>query len=159
MEIIVEKIVYPGKSIATIQGKTILTDEGIHGETVEVKPLEEKKNYTVAKTIKIINPSKFRITPRCSHYQACSPYQYIDYKTQLAIKESQLKEIFQDIPISIMPSPQILGYRNKIKLSVIWKDKKASLAYHIPESRDKYIQISSCCLAGENINKFLASFI
>jgi 23S rRNA (uracil1939-C5)-methyltransferase len=52
-----------------------------------------------------------------------------------------------------------LGYRNKIKLSILWKDDKASLAYHAPESRYKFIRISSCCLVSENVNNLLASFI
>jgi len=159
MEIKIQKIIYPGKSLGLSNNKTILTDEGIPGETVEITSLEEKKNYIEAETIKIIKPSPYRIAPKCDHYKICSPYQYIDYKTQLAIKESQLKEIFPDISISVIPSPEIWGYRNKIKLNVIWKDKKASLAYHVPESRDKFIQIESCCLVSENVNKLLASFI
>ncbi|OIO33642.1 MAG: hypothetical protein AUJ70_02925 [Candidatus Omnitrophica bacterium CG1_02_40_15] len=159
MKITIQKIIYPGKSLGLSGNKIILTDEGIPGETVEIKPLEEKKNYIEAKTIKIINPSEFRITPACSHYQACGPYQYIDYKTQAAIKESQLKEIFPNTPTIAIASPQIWGYRNKIKLTIIWENRKASLAYHVSESRDKFIQINSCCLVSENINKFLASFI
>ena len=159
MKITIEKIIYPGKSMGINKDKTILTDEGIPGEIIEVKPVREKKNYIEAKTVKIITPSSARITPRCSHYQACGPYQYIDYKTQLAIKESQLKEMFPDISISVIPSTEIWGYRNKIKLSIIWKDKKASLAYHIPESRDKFIQIDSCNLVSKNINNLLASFL
>lgn len=159
MEITIEKIIYPGKSLGLNNAKTILTDEGIPGEIVEIIPLKEKKNYIDAKTIKIIKLSPYRISPKCAHYKICSPYQYIDYKTQLAIKESQLKEIFPGMPISIIPSPEIWAYRNKIKLNVIWKDKKAFLAYHIPESRQEFIQIDSCDLVSENINKLLASFI
>jgi len=159
MEITIEKIIYPGRSITTIQGKTILTDEGIPGEIVEVKLIEEKKNYIEAKTIKIVAPSPHRTMPHCSHYQACSLYQYIDYKTQVAIKKSQLKEIFPNTPILVITSPQIWGYRNKIKLTIIWENRKASLAYHVSESRDKFIQIDSCSLVSENINKFLSSFI
>jgi 23S rRNA (uracil1939-C5)-methyltransferase len=159
MKITIEKIIYPGKSLGLSDGKIILTDEGIPGETVEVTPFEEKRNYIEAKTIKIINPSASRITPVCDHYQVCGPYQYIDYKTQTAIKESQLKEIFPDTAISAAYSPEISGYRNKIKLSILWKDNKASLAYHTPESRDKFIRINSCCLVSENVNNLLASFI
>ncbi|MDP2980789.1 MAG: RsmD family RNA methyltransferase [Candidatus Omnitrophota bacterium] len=159
MKITIQKIIYPGKSLGLSEDKTILTNEGLPGETVEVTPVQEKKNYIEAKTIKIITPSVSRITPACSHYQACGPYQYMDYKTQFAVKESQLKEMFPNTLISAAPSPEIWGYRNKIKLTVIWKDRKASLAYHIPESRDKFIQIDSCCLVSENVNKFLASFI
>ena len=159
MEIKIEKIIYPGKSLGFSENKTILTNEGIPGEIVEVTPLEEKKNYIEAKTVRIITPSNARTTPRCSHYQACSPYQYIDYKTQLAIKESQLREIFPYANIITTPSPEIWGYRNKIRLNIIWKDKRAFLAYHIPESRDMFAHIDSCNLVSENVNKFLASFI
>ncbi|MEK6732675.1 MAG: RsmD family RNA methyltransferase [Candidatus Omnitrophota bacterium] len=159
MEIKIEKIIYPGKSLGLSKDKTILTNEGIPGEIVEVIPLREKKNYIEAKTIRIITPSSARITPACSHYQACSPYQYIDYKTQLAIKESQLREIFPNADITITPSPEIWGYRNKIRLNVIWKDNLAFLAYHIPETRDRFMQIDSCNLVSENVNKLLALFI
>jgi len=159
MEIKIQKIIYPGKSLGLSNNKTILTDEGIPGETVEITPLEEKKSHIEAKTVKIITPSVSRITPRCSHYRSCGAYQYIDYKTQLAIKESQLKEIFPNTPITVIPSPEMWRYRNKIKLSVIWEDGKANLAYHVPESRDKFIRIDSCDLVSENVNKFLASFI
>jgi len=159
MKITIQKIIYPGRSLGLSENKTILTDEGLPGEIAEIIPLEEKKNYIEAKTIKIITPSVSRITPRCSHYQACGPYQYMDYKTQLSVKESQLKEMFPNTLISAAPSPEIWGYRNKIKLTVIWKNKKAGLAYHAPESKDRFIQIESCCLVSENVNKFLASFI
>ena len=159
MEIKIDKIIYPGKSIGSNKDKIIITDFGIPGEIVEITPLLEKKNYIEAKTVKIIKPSPSRIAPKCSHYKTCSPYQYIDYKTQLTIKESQLKELFPDMPISIIPSPEIWAYRNKIKLNVLWKDKTAYLAYHAPESRQEFIQIDSCSLVSENINKFLASFI
>jgi len=159
MEIKIQKIIYPGKSLGLSGDKTILTDEGIPGETVEITPIEEKKSHIEAKTVKIITPSVSRITPRCSHYRSCGTYQYIDYKTQLSLKKSQLKEIFPNTPITATPSPEAWGYRNKIKLSVIWEDKKASLAYHAPESRDKFIRIDLCDLVSENVNKFLASFI
>lgn len=159
MKVTIQKIIYPGRSMGLGENKTILTNEGMPGEVVEITPIEEKKNYIEAKTINIITPSHDRITPRCSHYQACGPYQYIDYKAQLDIKTSQLKEIFPQMPVSVFPSPEAWGYRNKIKLNVVWKNKKALLAYHMPESRDKFIEAGSCALVSENINNLLASFL
>ena len=159
MEITIQKIIYPGKSLGLLENKIILTDEGIPGETVKVTALKERKNYIEAETAKIITPSPQRAAPRCSHYRSCSPYQYIDYKAQLAIKESQLKEIFPDTSINVFPSPEIWGYRNKIKLNIIWENRKAGLAYHVPESGDRFVQIDSCDLVSENVNRLLASFI
>ncbi|MFA5388341.1 MAG: hypothetical protein WC312_01120 [Candidatus Omnitrophota bacterium] len=160
MEITIQKIIYPGKSLAVLNNKTILTDEGLPNEIVEAKIVKEKKNYIEAKTVKIIKPSPLRAVPRCGHYKSCGPYQYIDYKAQLSIKESQLKEIFPDMPITITPSPEIWGYRNKIRLSVIRKDKRASLAYHAPETQDKFIEWGNeCLLVSRNVNGLLVSVI
>jgi len=159
MKITIQKIIYPGKSLGISENKTILTDEGIPGETVDVTPLKEKKNYIEAKTINIINPSELRTLPACSHYQACGPYQYIEYSGQVNIKKAQLKELFPKTHINVSSSPIIWRYRNKIKLNVLWKNGKASLAYHTPESRDEFTLIDSCHMASENVNSFLGSFI
>ncbi|MDP2920750.1 MAG: RsmD family RNA methyltransferase [Candidatus Omnitrophota bacterium] len=159
MQISIEKIIYPGKSLGIDNNKTVLTDEGLAGETVEVTPISEKKNYIEAKTIRIITPSPRRTTPRCSHYQSCGPYQYIDYKEQIAIKEAQLKEMFPGIPFSSTPSKEIWGYRNKIKLNMVWENSKAAFAYNAPESRNELIRIDSCFLVSENVNSALSSFL
>jgi len=159
MKIKIEKIIYPGKSLGLSENKTILTNEGLPGETAEVSAAKEKKNYIEAKTVKIINPSPYRAAPRCSHYHSCGAYQYIDYKKQLEIKESQLKEMFPGMAITSTPSPQIWGYRNKIKLSVIWENRRAALAYHAPESRDRFVPIESCFMVSENVNSALSSFL
>ncbi len=159
MEITIQKIIYPGKSLGISGNKTILTNEGIPGEIVEAAALEEKKNYIEAKTIKIVVPSPDRVEPRCSHYKTCGPYQYIGYKTQLGIKESQLKEIFPNTQIEVIPSPEIWGYRNKIKLNIIRKNNKTFLAYHAPETQDEFIELDKCFLVSQNVNDMLASFI
>ena len=54
MIIKIEKIIYPGKSLGFSENKTILTNEGIPGEIVEVIPLEEKKNY-ISKKLQALN--------------------------------------------------------------------------------------------------------
>ena len=39
----VEKIVYPGRSLALDQGKVVFTDRGLPGETVDVEILKDRK--------------------------------------------------------------------------------------------------------------------
>lgn len=164
MQLKIEKIVYPGKSMAFHNGKIVFTDEGLAGESVEIKPLKEKKNYTEAETLKIITASAKRTTPQCNHYKVCSPYQYIDYNEQLAIKEQQIKEIFRRglklelDDFKIKASPKIWGYRNKLRLHILW-DKAAYLAYHYPQTHNKFIKIEECFLASKEINNLLSSLL
>jgi len=161
MEATIEKIIYTGKSLAHIDGKVILTDEGLPGEIVTIEPVREKKNYTEARTTGIIKKAAERTAPRCSHYKSCSPYQYIDYAYQLKIKEAQLRETLTHelksdfCSILVKPSPHIWGYRNKVRLKILWKDGKPRLAYHIPQTTNEFAEIDECFLASPEMNSLL----
>lgn len=165
MQIIIDKIIYPGKSISRSNGKAVLTDEGLPGEVVEVKALKEKENYIEAETVRVIKASPHRISPRCSHYKICSPYQYIDYPEQIKIKKEQLEELFshglglKNIEIAFKDSKDIWHYRNKIDVHVIWERGHPSFAYNKKESAKEFVPIDVCHLASLKINKLLASFI
>lgn len=154
----IQKIVYPGRSFSSHNGKILFTDEGLPGEIVEVKIIKEKKGYTEAVTLNIIKASDKRIKPLCGHYKACSPYQYIDYNFQLELKRLQIEEIFAralDVKLSrfkIEPSKKIWGYRNKLRLHLLWKNGALTLAYHIPETHDKFVPVDKCYLASGNMN-------
>jgi len=165
MNIEIQKIVYPGKSLANQNGKVIFTNEGLPGEIVEIKPVREKKNYIEAETLNVSNPSKKRAKPLCPHYKVCSPYQYIDYSYQLELKKLQIKEIFarnlgEDLnDFEIAPSPKIWGYRNKLRLHLLWENNTASLAYHALEAHNKFVPIDRCHLASENMNNLFSALI
>lgn len=165
MQIRIQKIVYPGRSLSTQEGKVIFTDEGLPDEIVEVEIFKEKKNYAEARTLKVIESSGHRAVPRCDHYRICSPYQYIDYPFQLEIKAGQVKEIFShDLKIDISefgvtPSEKEWGYRNKIHLHILWDKDKPRFAYHETESFDAFVGIEKCFLVSDEVNFLLASFI
>ncbi|MFH1996747.1 MAG: TRAM domain-containing protein, partial [Candidatus Omnitrophota bacterium] len=122
MQITIDKIISPGRSIAKPEGKIIFTDDGLPGETVEVEIVKEKKNYIEAKTLKVLSPSVHRIQPRCAHHMICSPYQHIDYPLQVEIKKAQIEEIFghqlkiEPGALAFRASENIWRYRNKIQL-------------------------------------------
>jgi len=165
MSVRIEKIVYPGKSLARAEGKIILTDEGLPGELVEIAILKDKKNYIEARTTAILERSGARIEPRCAHYRACSSYQVIDYAVQIEIKKAQLEEILRHVlkdraargTVQVTPSPEIWGYRNKVRLRLIKKDDRTSLAYHQPASIDEFAEVDACYLIPEDMNNLLAA--
>src|SRR4030042_2113867 len=77
MEITIDKVIYPGKSLARKDGLVVLCDEGLPGETLAVSISKKKKKYLECSVQKVITPSPRRVDPRCSHYRACAAYQYL----------------------------------------------------------------------------------
>ncbi len=163
MQIVIEKIVYPGKSLSLAEGKVIFTDEGLPGEKVEIEPLKEKKNYLQAKTIRILKESTHRVRIRCPHWRICSPYQYIDYPFQVEIKKLQIMEIFSHHlgielqNLKVTASPKVWGYRNKVHLHLFRENEAIHPAYHQPGSEREFVKIRDCFLLPEKMNSVLFS--
>jgi 23S rRNA (uracil-5-)-methyltransferase RumA len=161
----IEKIVYPGRRLAHDEGKVVFTDRGLPGETVEVEILKDKKTFAEGRTLRIVERSPARVEPRCGHYLACSPYQDMDYGAQLAVKKAQVEEIlgrelkFDPGPLMITPSPEIWGYRNRIRLRVLWKDGKANAYYHEPGEETAFLPVDRCYLVSDRVNDLLAELV
>jgi len=164
IQIKIEKIVYPGKSLG-YAGKTVFTDEGLPGEVVLVEIKKVKKNYIAATTQKILEPSLRRQKPKCTHYRVCGPYQVIEYECQLEIKQGQLKEIFShqlhlsSFPLVTIPSPSPFGYRNRAHFHLLEDKGFFSLAYHQPESLTEFVLVEQCFLLPEKVNDVLKQVI
>ncbi|MBP6909562.1 MAG: 23S rRNA (uracil(1939)-C(5))-methyltransferase RlmD [Candidatus Saccharicenans sp.] len=168
MEVRIEKIVYPGRSLGLYQGQVVFTDEGLPGELIRAEIVTGRKNFLEAKTVEIIEPAPHRIEPRCSHYRACSPYQIMTYELETKVKSGQLAEILSRFKIpyppaggklpDLVPSPQIYGYRNKIKLAVVWDTPQPFLAYHEPGSQTDLLPVENCALVSSEANSLLSEF-
>ncbi len=165
MQINIEKIIYPGKSLGRKENKVILTDSGIPGEVIECGCIKDKKNYVLAKTETVIRSSVHRRLPRCGHFHICSAYQYIDYEYQLKIKEEQLCEIFSSISgsesfsLKLRACNVIWGYRNKIHLHIITGNNSVLCAYHTPGTRNEFTPIDRCFLASDLMNRLISEFL
>jgi 23S rRNA (uracil1939-C5)-methyltransferase len=151
MRLRIEKIVYPGRSLGRNEGKTVFTDRGLPGELVEVEARAVKPTYIDAETKLIVEPSPRRTEPRCGHHRVCSPCQEMDYALQLEIKTAQVAEILAhdaglEATIEAEPSPEIWGYRNRLRLALSWDGDRPRLAYHVPGSRDAFVPLDHCHL-------------
>ena len=161
MLIRIEKIVYPGRRLGLIEGKVVFTDRGLPGETVEVEVFKDRRSYAEARTVRIAEPSPARVTPRCGHYLACSPYQDMDYALEVDIKRKQVAEILTRelrrpfANLELTPSPEIWGYRNKIGLRVLREDGEAKFVYHEPGEQASFVAVDRCYLVADRVNDLL----
>ncbi|MFA7677483.1 MAG: 23S rRNA (uracil(1939)-C(5))-methyltransferase RlmD [Candidatus Omnitrophota bacterium] len=165
MKIKIEKIVYPGKSLARIDGKVVFTDQGLPDETVEIAITKETTGYSEAKTTEILSPSPHRVESRCGHYQACSAYQCIDYPKQVEIKKEQILDLLtrqlklSGLKLHFRESSKIWSYRNKVTLKLIHDNGITSFAYNLPGEIYKFIPLDECFLLPNTTNLFLKDFI
>ncbi len=159
MRVKIEKIVYPGKSIARHKGKVVFLDEGLPQEEVQIKILKEKKDFLEAQVVEVISKSLFRKIPLCEHFKICSRLQYIEYDYQLEIKKMYFKEIFlktlkRDLEVEEFVGSQLkFRYRNKGLFSVVYEKENPFCAYHAPYAPKNFVKIDECFLFSERANK------
>lgn len=147
-----------GMGIAKIDGKTYFVSNALIGETVELEILSDKGRYAFARAVKVVEPSKDRVTPPCPYFSECGgcSIMHISYPHQLKYKrllvEKTLKKILNiDLKVQdVVPSDQVQNYRNKISLSV----RDGALGFFRSSSKD-LIEIDACLLAKDRINDLI----
>ncbi len=161
MNLKIDKVVYPGRSLGFDEGKVVFTDRGLPGETVEVEVFRDRKNFFEARTVRIVEKAFGRVEPKCGHYLACSPYQDMEYPLQLEVKRGQVEEIFRHglkrewEGWGITPSPEIWGYRNRIRLRVLRREGAPRLGYHEPGEPESFLAVDRCFLVSDRTNALI----
>ena len=142
----VEKVIPGGEALGTApNGKKIFFWNALPGELVaEYKTTKVKSSFEKAIALEISNPSSHRIDPEDAYYLSTSPWQIMDYKYELALKQELVVEIFREHQIKI-DAPEIVTdnnpyfYRNKMEYALYWDNNtsKISLAFHARGSHSK----------------------
>ena len=153
----IENMDHNGRGIARIGEKVTFVPFGLPEEVVEIRITKEKKKYNEAKLIKLLTPSKERITPICPYYNECGGCEimHMDYKSQINFKKEKVKNIIDKytnlkIEPEVFSSEHNLNYRNKITIH----ENNGKIGY-MKKATNEIIEIDSCPLAMETINKYL----
>jgi 23S rRNA (uracil1939-C5)-methyltransferase len=147
MELVLEKWVPGGDCIARKDGKVIFVEGGIPGEKVLVTLTVNKKDFSKAKVVKVLEKSEHRVSPKCRHYSECGGcnLQHISYEHQLFLKEKMLVETLArmggiELNKSIsMFSSRPWGYRNRVRFHQHGKFKGFKEA-----QRNRIVPIQEC---------------
>lgn len=153
----VDKLSHDLRGITKINNKITFINNALLGEIVDIKLINEKKNFNEAKVISYIEKSSDRIENKCPYSDKCGgcDFGYLNYKTSLMYKKNMVINVMKryaglDINPSIIPSDDIFGYRNKISLKI--SNGKLCL---IEENSSNCISINKCLLVNDNINKII----
>ncbi len=161
MRCYVDGISHAGEGVARADGKATFIPFAIPGETVDVKIIEEKKNFQRAQLEKIITPSPDRIDPPCPYFSQCGgcSYQHISYPRQLELKRQVVQDSLKRIGrIDIKVNP-VVGmenpwqYRNKVEWHTGAESGQLTMGYYINDSR-VLMGIDSCLLISREMQEY-----
>lgn len=119
----IEKVIFGGLGKGTIQGKTVLVEKALAGESLLVSIIKNKKKYALAKIISIQKRSPQRIQPLCDYFDRCGgcQYQQMTYHEELKYKYQQIQESFSIFSTQYPIHPIVFSttpyhYRQRISL-------------------------------------------
>ena len=121
----IEKPIYGGAFLARDEGKAVFVPLTLPGEKARVRMVEEKRGYATAEVEEIVAAAPERVTPGCRHFGVCGgcQYQHAGYETQLALKQTVLRETLERGGVAVPAEVAVLagqpwGYRNRIRLAI-----------------------------------------
>lgn len=167
----IEDIGTEGEGIGKIDGFTLFVKDAVVGDLVEAKILKPKKNYAYARLEKVLEPSPFRVTPKCTFYRQCGgcQLQSLSYEKQLEFKQQKIRNNLIRIggfapeyvdermePIVGMEEP--FYYRNKAQYPV-GTDKNGEIITGFYAGRTHDIIANTECHLGVPENKEILEII
>ncbi|MCW8815765.1 MAG: 23S rRNA (uracil(1939)-C(5))-methyltransferase RlmD [Chlorobium sp.] len=149
------------------------------GDTIEATINKVRPAYLEAIVDKVLTVSADRVEPVCPVFGVCGgcKWMHVGYDAQLRYKQKKVHDAlvhiggFQDIAVKpVLPAPDIMHYRNKVEFSCsskrylmpeelkmdhLEKSKDFALGFHAPGNFEKVLEIDTCYLAKESMNKAL----
>jgi len=146
----IAKPVYGGAFLARVEGKALFVPLTLPGEQVRVRITENKSGYSTAELSEVVVRSPDRIRPGCQYFGTCGGcnYQHTAYETQLAFKESILRETLERGGVTPPDQIGVLAgnpwtYRNRVRLAF---DSEGRPGYRSRRSHS-LIPIAECPIA------------
>lgn len=163
---IIERVDFQNKGRVPVEDKVVTVKNGIPGQKVRFVINKKRGGRMEGRLLEVLEPSPLeKRDPVCSIFPACGGcmYQTMLYVDQLAMKEAQLRKLFDDAAgyeytfEGVKGSPVEFAYRNKMEFSFgdEYKDGPLSLGLHKKGSTYDVLTAGDCRLVHEDMNKIL----
>ncbi|MGN1443525.1 MAG: class I SAM-dependent RNA methyltransferase, partial [Acutalibacteraceae bacterium] len=154
IELTITALSSEGSGIGHYEGLAVFVDSAAVGDILKIHIIKVKSSYAVGKIVKIIKPSKHRITPDCPVYDRCGgcSYSHITYEHELSVKRQRVQDALQRIGGLNLSVDEIIhledtnGYRNKAQYPIGFDaDGRTVIGFHA-RKRPRIIDCRSCAL-------------
>lgn len=148
--------------VAKIDKYTVFVEGGIPGDKLEARVTTVKKNYAIARRMRLIKPSEHRVKPICPVAFKCGGCQIMDieYSEQLRLKQDRINQELRRNGLEDILVEPIIGmedpyhYRNKAQYPVGEKDGKIEMGFYKKKSHE-IVDTDHCYIQHEMNDKIL----
>jgi 23S rRNA (uracil1939-C5)-methyltransferase len=168
IELSVEDVVYRGKGLGRHDGMVVFVPATLKGERVEVELTVRRKRHAEGRLLRVLEASPRRVAPICPLFGLCPgcAYQHASYEEEVRVKQAQLLGFLnrtrawdeRSVMDEFVPSPQELGYRNKIVLHTGADASGQACLGYVGEDNHTLLDVAECPLALPLVNRRLAEF-
>ncbi|MBE7173884.1 MAG: 23S rRNA (uracil(1939)-C(5))-methyltransferase RlmD [Williamsia sp.] len=175
-QVAVQDYAAEGKSLGRQDGKVVFIEGAVPGDLVDVQLSKNKKDWAAGKAIRFHAYAQDRVEPFCEHFGVCGgcKWQMLPYEKQLQYKAEEVEQNLRrigkvELPLlaPILGAKPSVRYRNKLEFTFsnrrylraeeISSDRiipqQDALGFHAPGIFDKAIDIYTCHLMQEPVNK------
>src|SRR5574344_1955030 len=95
----IEKLSNLGFGITHVDGMVIFVENSCPKDKLKIKITHISKNYATGEVVEIIEPSIYRVEPKCKMMKVCGgcQLQFIDYNYQLKLKKQIVEDAMRSI--------------------------------------------------------------
>lgn len=170
VEGVVERIDFPNKGIVNSEEGLVIVKNVIEGQKLSVQITKKRKGKAEGKVVNVLEKSPLECEANCPHFGECGgcTYQNLPYEKQVALKESQVKKLLDQVYINrneepsyvfegIKQSPKKTEYRNKMEFSFgdAFKDGPLSLGMHKRGSFYDIVTVNQCQIVDADFRRIL----
>lgn len=148
-------------------GYTVFVKDALIGDIARIKIIKAKKSFGYGRLMEILEPSPYRVTPKCPVARACGGCQimHLNYEQQLRFKENKVKNLLERIgklrdyemlPLIGMKEPYY--YRNKAQFPV-GKNKEGKIVIGFYAGRTHSIIDTEHCYIQHPLNEKLVHIV
>ena len=163
MEIKITGLGNNGEGVGRHENLTVFVEGALPEEEILAEVTQSKKNYAVAKLIKILSESADRVKPFCPIYEECGgcQLQHLSYAAQLKWKRQQIIDAVKHIGkldgIEILETIGMenpLRYRNKMQFPVARVKSELKIGCYTRGSH-KIVDTDSCMIQRAGMDEVL----
>lgn len=152
----IDKLDLNGCGVGRYQKKPIFVTGSLPNETVEIRIIEQKNKYILAKLLNVNKVSEHRVTVKCQHFSLCGgcDLQHLDYAEQLLFKKNKVIELFSRSGISNELINQLpwqepiqssqWHYRRKARIGVQFDKNSQAIIGFRQKATNQLVPIKSC---------------
>lgn len=156
IELTVSDVAFGGDGVARHEGRVVFVPLTVSGDRLRARVTRVAAQFARAEVETLLQAGPGRTEPRCRHFGVCGgcQYQHMDYPTQLAVKEKQLRDTLARIGgienpalLPWLAAPQAYGYRNRVSVH----QQRGVIGFRARDGQ-RLLDIEECPLASDEVN-------